>query len=262
MKKLISYFIIHSIVYCFSTLAQEIPSMTDPVVDHVGLINKTEKEIINKFLKQLHNNGQGPQFQVLIINNIDNYSIQEYANRVFTKWRIGDAQKDNGLLILVSFDTRKVRIEVGQGLEGSITDINANDTIIKMRPYFRKNNYFKGIVTGLTHLTTLINEDSTDLPKIVQPRSLDSSSLFLVIFIFITVFGALIWLIIFEFNRKKNKMNKTNFNDVYDDSKWGSKNKEKGSSNLLWITGASILSVSSWGGRGGVSSGGGATGSW
>jgi uncharacterized protein len=105
------------------------------------------------------------QIALYIIPTLDGDDIDDYANRVFTEWKLGDEKKDNGVLWLIAVNDRKQRIEVGLGLEGNLTDalssrINRNE----VAPFFREGNYDAGIQAGLTGIMkaiegTYVNED-------------------------------------------------------------------------------------------------------
>ena len=89
------------------------------------------------------------QIAVLLVSSLQGDDIDLYANRVFNDWKLGDEKKDNGVLFLLAIEDRKMRIEVGQGLEGVLTDalssrINRN----KVAPAFRQGNYDAGVIAG------------------------------------------------------------------------------------------------------------------
>ena len=105
------------------------------------------------------------QIAIYIIPTLDGDDIDDYSNRVFREWKLGDEKKDNGVLWLIAVNDRKQRIEVGLGLEGNLTDalssrINRNE----VAPYFREGNYDAGIQAGLTGIMkaiqgTYVNDD-------------------------------------------------------------------------------------------------------
>ena len=89
---------------------------------------------------------QGPQLAVLLVPTTGSDSIEQYATRVFDRWKLGSAEADDGLLLLVALKDRRMRIEVGQGLEGRVPDIAAGRIIDqKMTPRFRQQDYAGGI---------------------------------------------------------------------------------------------------------------------
>lgn len=89
------------------------------------------------------------QIAILLVSTLEGDDIDLYANRVFNEWKLGDEKKDNGVLFLIAINDRKMRIEVGQGLEGVLTDavssrINRNE----VAPAFRQGNYDAGVIAG------------------------------------------------------------------------------------------------------------------
>jgi uncharacterized protein len=82
---------------------------------------------------------------VLIIPSLKGDSLEEYSMRVAEKWKVGHKGQDNGLILLICKNDRKIRIEVGYGWEGKINDARAGDIIRGMGPYFRNGKYADGI---------------------------------------------------------------------------------------------------------------------
>lgn len=99
----------------------------------------------------------GNEVAILTIPTIMEYSVEEYAVRIFEKWGIGKANEDNGILFLVVVDDRKVKIEVGYGLEGVITDGTAGAILdAEVVPWFREGNYETGIVAGTDEIVRIL----------------------------------------------------------------------------------------------------------
>lgn len=89
------------------------------------------------------------QIAVLVIKSLEGEDIEGYANRVFKEWKLGDEKKDNGVLFVVAMDDRRVRIEVGYGLEGQLTDLLASRIIRnEVAPAFRRGEMEAGIIQG------------------------------------------------------------------------------------------------------------------
>ncbi|MDR0346883.1 MAG: TPM domain-containing protein [Coriobacteriales bacterium] len=99
----------------------------------------------------------GAQIVVLIVETLEGDSIENYANEVFRAWGVGSKEKNNGVLLLVAINDREVRIEVGYGLEGAITDLQSG-TIIEeiLLPAFRTGNYNAGINDAYLSLVRLV----------------------------------------------------------------------------------------------------------
>lgn len=116
------------------------------VHDEAQVLHPGTVEELDALLKQ-HEDSTSNQVAVLIISSLEGESIEEYAFRVAEKeWKLGQAKNDNGVLLLFVINDRKVRIEVGQGLEGSLTDLLSNRIIKeKIAPNFREQNYDQGV---------------------------------------------------------------------------------------------------------------------
>ncbi|MCM2352001.1 MAG: TPM domain-containing protein [Pseudobdellovibrio sp.] len=125
--------------------AFEVPSLTGPVVDRAGILSSNESAQIAERLHAIKAQG-GAQIQVLIIPSLEGEAIEQVSIQVFDQWKLGDEKKDNGVLFVMATNDRKLRIEVGQGLEGNIPDIIAKRIVSEItRPIFKAGNYFAGI---------------------------------------------------------------------------------------------------------------------
>lgn len=110
--------IISLLLWSISAFAQiEVPTLTEPVMDVKKILDGNTKTQIDSQIRAVYNNGQGPQLTVLIVSSLNDYPIEDVAHKVFTTWKLGDKDRDDGVLFLVAIDDRKMRIEVGQGLE-------------------------------------------------------------------------------------------------------------------------------------------------
>lgn len=127
-------------------LAFEVPALTGPVVDQAGILSPNESNQIASHLRSIKSQG-GAQIQVLIIPSLEGQAIEQISIKVFDQWKLGDEKKDDGILFVVATNDRKLRIEVGQGLEGNVPDIIAKRIISEItRPIFKAGNYFAGIL--------------------------------------------------------------------------------------------------------------------
>lgn len=125
--------------------AFEVPALTGPVVDRAGILSPNEQGQIAERLRAIKAQ-DGAQIQVLIIPSLEGEAIEQVSIQVFDKWKLGDEKKDDGVLFVMATGDRKLRIEVGQGLEGNIPDIIAKRIISEItRPIFKAGNYFAGI---------------------------------------------------------------------------------------------------------------------
>jgi uncharacterized protein len=129
--------------------AYEIPYLTGRVVDEAKIISPDERDRLTGMLKA-HEQATTNQIVVLTASTIGQTSIEEYAVKVFEAWKLGQKGKDNGVLVVVVPQDRKMRIEVGYGLESTLPDGAAGEIIRTwMTPAFKAGNYDKGIEDGV-----------------------------------------------------------------------------------------------------------------
>jgi len=102
---------------CWLAYAYDFPPLTGRVVDQAGVISASSRGEIETKLKDLEDKS-GIQLVVATVNSLQGGDIETYANELFRTWKLGEAKKNNGVLLLVAPAERKVRIEVGYGLEG------------------------------------------------------------------------------------------------------------------------------------------------
>jgi uncharacterized protein len=102
------------------------------------------------------------QLAILIIPSLDGEVLEEYALHVAEKWKLGQKDKDNGALLLIAVNDHKMRIEVGQGLEGVLTDALSSSIIRnEIAPSFRQNNYDEGVIKGVNAMISAIGGEYT-----------------------------------------------------------------------------------------------------
>jgi len=123
----------------------EKPNTPTLVTDLAGVLSATEKQFLENKLVSIDDSSSN-QIAVVILPTLDGYPIEEYATKLFRSWGIGNKKTNNGVLLLIAINDRKVRIEVGYGLEGAIPDITSNNIINNdIKPAFKQGAYFDGI---------------------------------------------------------------------------------------------------------------------
>ena len=128
-----------------AALAAELPALTGRVVDNAGIIDAGSEAALTQKLADFETKSSD-QIVVATIPDLGGEAIEPYANRLFRAWRLGQAGEDNGILLLVAKDDRKMRIEVGYGLEGTLTDLHSRLIIENtMVPAFRAGDFAGGI---------------------------------------------------------------------------------------------------------------------
>lgn len=135
------------------------PPLSGRVVDAAHVLDWTTLVALDRKLAAQEAKASD-QFVVATIPSLQGTSIEDYANRLFRYWKLGQAQKNNGVLLLVAPNERKVRIEVGYGLEGVLTDAVAG-TIIRTAivPSFKAGDMAGGVVKGADAILEILNLD-------------------------------------------------------------------------------------------------------
>lgn len=132
--------------------AFEVPALTGPVMDQAGILQAGARQSLETDLFQFKSQ-TGAQIQVLIVKTLGGEPIENVTIQIFDQWKLGDAKKDNGILFLIAAADKKMRIEVGQGLEGSVPDVIAKRIITEVvRPFFQRGQFDVGIQAGVASL--------------------------------------------------------------------------------------------------------------
>jgi uncharacterized protein len=154
--------------------AYEIPFLTGRVVDEANIISADERNRLTAML-QAHEQATTNQIVVLTVPTIGQASVEEYAVKVFEAWKLGQKGKDNGVLVVVVPQDRKMRIEVGYGLESTLPDGAAGEIIRTwMTPAFKAGNYDKGIEDGVAAVVARLEGRGGPVDR--QPAGPPSSS--------------------------------------------------------------------------------------
>ncbi len=131
------------------------------VHDEANVLTHTTIEQL-EFQLKAYEDSTSNQIAILIIPSLDGDVLEEYSLRVAEKWKLGQKDKDNGVLLLVAISDRKMRIEVGQGLEGVLTDALSNRIIRnEMAPDFRRGDYELGVLAGVNGIIKAIGGEYT-----------------------------------------------------------------------------------------------------
>lgn len=141
-----------------------IPALDSPVVDTTGTLDTAQKQALQAQATALQQR-KGSQLQVLMVPSTQPESIEQYTQRVFEQWKIGRQGIDDGVLLVVAKDDRRVRIEPGYGLEGAIPDAIANRVIQEyLAPQFRTGDYAGGLTDASAALVKLIDGEALPAP--------------------------------------------------------------------------------------------------
>lgn len=241
--------------------AFDFPLLTGRVVDQAGVISATASGEIETKLKDLEDKS-GIQLVVATVKSLQGGDIETYANELFRAWKLGEAKKNNGVLLLVAPTERKVRIEVGYGLEGTLTDALSQVIIASaIVPRFKANDYSGGIERGVDGVISVLTTDAEEWHAKTRVRSEDQQSLFDVLFPLLLL---LVVVFIFRYmvgnaGGTSGTLARRNGRTVlipYGGSTWGPSSGWGGGSSWGGSSGGGFS------GGGGSSGGGGASGSW
>jgi uncharacterized protein len=187
-------------VLCLASLAcaLDFPALTGRVVDQAGVIDAASRDKLEAQAKQLEDKS-GIQLVVATVKSLQGGDIETYANQLFRFWKLGEAKNNNGVLLLVAPTERKVRIEVGYGLEGTLTDA-ASSVIVSsvIIPRFKTGDFSGGIQSGVAGIIDVLSGDSADWHRKVDVRTESPSSDFNKLFPLLLFAGVLlvVWYLI------------------------------------------------------------------
>jgi uncharacterized protein len=155
--------------WAFAALADvAVPPLTDRVVDQTGTLSGSDIASLDQTLRAFEAR-KGTQIAVLIVPTTQPETIEQFSIRVAEAWKIGRKKIDDGAILVVAKDDRKLRIEVGYGLEGALTDVTTKRIIDEIiTPKFRNGDFAGGISDGADRIIRVA--DGEPLPAPARPR--------------------------------------------------------------------------------------------
>ncbi|HPD18263.1 MAG TPA: TPM domain-containing protein [Candidatus Goldiibacteriota bacterium] len=157
--------------------------------DYASLLDYEEKSRIESLISEFEQK-TGNEIAVVIIKSLEENDLEDFTNRLFEKWGVGKKGKDNGIMLLVALDEKKIRMEVGYGLEAMINDAIAGEIIReKIAPFFKRGLYAEGIYSGVFEIVSII-ADKTGV-KIDKKNTSEYSKIdkiFSAVFLFVLIF--------------------------------------------------------------------------
>ena len=235
------YILIILLFYSTSFAQPEVPQLPNWANDFTNTLSPQELQQLNSRLKSYEDTTTNQLVSVMIAS-LDGYPLEDYSYSVAEKNKIGTKEKSNGVLFLVIKNDRKMRIEVGYGLEGVLPDALASSIIRnEVAPYFRKNEYYAGINSGIDAIIAAIGgEYKADFKEKSKGIGLSGIIIFLIIIF-----------IIFSFIPKSRRIGGSG-GYIYHGGSWGSGGFGGGSGG----------GFGGFSGGGGSFGGGGSSGSW
>ncbi len=256
------------------SLAAELPVLTGRVVDGANVIDAATRDQITQKLAAFEAKSSD-QVVVVTVPSLDGEEIEPYANRLYRSWALGQKQENNGVLLVVAPNDRKVRIEVGYGLEGTLTDLLSKLIIENaIIPGFRSGDFSGGISRGVDGIVTVLSGDAAELEARAKRNVQEPTSdvdwfllIFITLFVFMFFGGIILPAVVTSFGRKIAPGRYEWLGMIFD---IGSSRNGRGggwsSGGGGWSSGGGGWSSGGGGGGfsggGGSSGGGGASGSW
>jgi uncharacterized protein len=243
-----------ALVFCLTStsFALDFPTLTGRVVDQANVMSAASRSAVEVKSKDIEGKS-GIQLVVATVKSLQGSDIETYANQLFRFWKLGEAKKSNGVLLLVAPAEHKVRIEVGYGLEGTLTDALSSVIISSVIvPRFKANDYSGGVERGVDAVISVLTTDASAWQQKVNVRSEDRPSAFnILISVLLIVFVIYVLRLIYNppsFGSGRGRLIFT---------------RNGGSSGGGGISGGGGSSDGGgFSGGGGSSGGGGASGSW
>jgi uncharacterized protein len=181
-----------ALLLCFSFAAAAdvaVPPLSGRVVDQTGTLSGADIAALTQTLKDLETR-KGSQIAVLIVPTTDPESIEQFSIRVAEAWKIGRKKIDDGALLVVAKNDRRLRIEVGYGLEGALTDATSRRIIDEdITPKFKSGDFAGGISAGVDRMIRVIDGEQLPAPESRQSPGLlsdiDSLNPFVIFAVFV-----------------------------------------------------------------------------
>ncbi len=241
--------------------APNYPALTGQIVDAANLISPEDEAAILAELKALEGTSTD-QVAVVTVPSLDGYPIEDYGIGLARQWQIGQKDKDNGILLLVAPNERRVRIEVGRRLEPIMTDILSAAIIdTAMLPRFRRGDFSGGIRAGVQDIKNVLLGDAEAVKERAKSRAPEDDPMaFITLLLFVAIVLFMIWLS----SRAERQM----ADMVHPDGRRRSKRRRPGGIVIIpggsgdWGGGWSGGGGGGWSGGGGGFGGGGSSGSW
>jgi uncharacterized protein len=172
-----------------------VPPLKARVTDQVGMLTAQQRDALENVLKE-YEDRTGSQIAVLLVAKTEPEAIEQYSIRVYDEWKLGRKGIDDGVLLLVARDNppalRRLRIEAGRGVQGSLTDAQSKRILQDViAPHFRQNDFYGGLVAGVGAISSLLDQEKfapPDKKKAAQQDDEDNFSFaFFVVFIIIMI---------------------------------------------------------------------------
>ena len=171
---------------------QPIPTLGARVTDLTGTLSAAQQGALEQKLAQFES-AKGTQLAVLIVPSTQPEEIEQYSIRVVEQWKLGRKSVDDGALLIIAKNDRRVRIEVGRGLEGVLTDAMSSRIIAEtIVPAFRRGDFYGGVDEGLAQMMQLVQGEPLPPPRARAAPRHGGGSNFLPVLLFAVLIGSVV----------------------------------------------------------------------
>ena len=260
MRNIMLFLALFAALIATPSMAQNFPVLSGRVVDTANLLDPAQEQALTAKLAALETQTQR-QFLVTTIPDLGDYDIADYGYRLGRAWKLGDKERDDGLLLIIAPNSRKVRFEVAYGLEGVMTDAMSNDIIQRdILPRFRNKDFAGGINAGVDKAIVQLKLTPEEAAKIAaatkkqsrRSQGPDLGSIIFLLFLFFVVI-----LPVMRTFRGGRRYEGANVPIII----WGGDSDWGGGGGSSWGSGGGF-GGGGFSGGGGSFGGGGASGGW
>jgi|GEM_PF-198107 len=176
------------LLYTIAVAAPNFPSLSDRVVDQANILSLNTEADLKRLLQQ-HENETSNQVVVVTLKSLEGYDIADYGYQLGRHWGIGHKDKDNGVLLIIAPHERKMRIEVGYGVEGTLTDALSSYIINQdIVPHFKQDSFDEGVLAGTKAIVNALNQEPNEYtPQPAKEKQSIGNSIFTLIPFFLPI---------------------------------------------------------------------------
>lgn len=186
------------------------------VVDKAGKLSTVEVSNLNNKIEAVKTSTSN-EIGILILSSLEGETIEDVTQDTFNSWKIGKAGLDNGVLLVLAIQDRKIRIQTGKGVEGDLTDVQSNDIINKMKPALRSGNFSGALGLAVDQIGSTI-ESRKGNPQILvgsEPMEPVKSYGFIWALLALPLLGGIFFAVFLLFRNKREEKELSSFRNTY-----------------------------------------------
>lgn len=251
-----------------------VPALSSHVIDQAQMLEEQQRRALDQVLVD-YETRTGSQIAVLLISSTEPEAIEQYGIRVADAWKLGRKGIDDGVILIVAKDNpkalRRLRIEAGRGVQGSLTDAKSKRILEDViAPHFRQNDYYGGLAAGVSALTSLLDEEHLPAAEKTKQASAQEDGGWIELIAVVVFLAVFFGVILFVRRRPRNNLNNNDWGhtagviigSILSDAVQNRGSRSGGFSSGGFGGGSGSSSGGGFSGGGGGFDGGGASGDW